>query len=43
MDPDNFKDFANEMAEYITNYIETIRDRYVKSYDAIIRKNYCYN
>lgn len=28
MDSDNFKDFAKEMAEYITNYMENIRDRW---------------
>ncbi|CAD6227631.1 GSCOCG00001311001-RA-CDS [Cotesia congregata] len=27
MDPDSFKDFAKEMAEFITNYLENIRDR----------------
>lgn len=27
MDADNFKNFAKEMAEYITNYMENIRDR----------------
>lgn len=29
MDPDSFKDFAKDMAEYITNYLENIRDRWV--------------
>ncbi|XP_018368357.1 PREDICTED: aromatic-L-amino-acid decarboxylase-like [Trachymyrmex cornetzi] len=29
MDPDSFKDYAKEMAEYITNYLENIRDRKV--------------
>lgn len=29
MDSDSFKDFAKEMAEYITNYLENIRDRRV--------------
>lgn len=28
MDPDAFKEFAKEMAEYITNYLENIRDRW---------------
>lgn len=27
MDPDSFKDFAKEMTEFITNYLENIRDR----------------
>ncbi|XP_034939789.1 aromatic-L-amino-acid decarboxylase [Chelonus insularis] len=27
MEPDSFKDFAKEMAEYIVNYLENIRDR----------------
>jgi len=27
MDPDSFKEYAKEMAEYITNYLENIRDR----------------
>lgn len=29
MDPDSFKDYAKDMAEYITNYLENIRDRQV--------------
>ncbi|RLU16936.1 hypothetical protein DMN91_011005 [Ooceraea biroi] len=29
MDPDNFKDYAKDMAEYITTYLENIRDRRV--------------
>lgn len=29
MDSDTFKDFANEMIEYIINYVENIRDRRV--------------
>ncbi|XP_076643377.1 aromatic-L-amino-acid decarboxylase [Halictus rubicundus] len=29
MDPESFKDFAKEMVEYITNYLENIRDRRV--------------
>lgn len=29
MDPDSFKDYAKEMAEYITDYLENIRDRRV--------------
>ncbi|XP_057325685.1 aromatic-L-amino-acid decarboxylase [Microplitis mediator] len=27
MDPESFKDFAKEMTEFITNYLENIRDR----------------
>jgi len=27
MDPDNFKDYAKDMAEYVTSYLENIRDR----------------
>ena len=29
MDSDSFKDFAKEMVEYITNYLENIRDRWI--------------
>lgn len=29
MDPEHFKDFAKEMAAYIVNYLENIRDRWV--------------
>lgn len=32
MDPDSFKDYAKDMAEYITNYLENIRDRQVAAY-----------
>lgn len=38
MDADNFKDFAKEMAEYITNYMENIRDRWAKTTRHIIER-----
>lgn len=30
MDPESFKDFAKEMADFIANYLENIRDRWVR-------------
>lgn len=41
MDSDTFKDFAKEMVEYITDYLENIRDRYIMF--LITSKNPIYN
>lgn len=36
MDPESFKEYAKDMAEYITNYLENIRER------CVINNSVCY-
>lgn len=38
MEAPEFRDFAKEMVDYIANYLENIRDRYVTNSLKIIAK-----